>query len=142
MLIDIYMGGFSLHWRSAPLRRTTFRCARQQYLAFARILRERGALELAAGFHMTARFEQQITAQTGQTMRGRKRRIVVQPVYNFKTGGRTEGQAYGHSAVQFYHWRRRELHQLPVKARDTRPIRFRGSACERARQAAISAWGV
>ncbi len=27
MLIDIYMDGFSLHWRSAPLRRTGWPCS-------------------------------------------------------------------------------------------------------------------
>jgi hypothetical protein len=57
-------------------------------------------------------------------MIGRKRRIVVKPVYDFKTSGRAEGHAHGHMAVQFDHRRRRKFRQWPVKARDSRPIRF------------------
>jgi hypothetical protein len=75
-------------------------------------------------------------------MVGRKRRIMVERVYDLKTGGRAEGHAHGHGAVHFDHRRRREFHQLPVKARDPPGNPFPAAAYARAWQAAISAWSV
>jgi len=104
----------------------------EQQISLARVLRERRrAVEFGAGFVETFQLEEQIAANAGQQVIGRKRSVARQFVDDRQSRRRSGRHRHGHCAVQLDDGRWHDARKLRIQRRDARPVGFIGSPCTR-----------